>query len=153
MIPAESESEPPIGVTAEGGATAPRASDWLWRPWYAKLWWISIAIFWTGALVVPWVDVPGIPAEGGYLDYVAMILHPQVALPVLGFGFVRKWLDFQLSRPNESDVPEDLLDGDGRMGSHRPRSYLTDPFDPRSIANSINPVSRQWRDRHVRRKF
>ncbi|PKP95782.1 MAG: hypothetical protein CVT74_18665 [Alphaproteobacteria bacterium HGW-Alphaproteobacteria-13] len=27
----------------------PAAADWLWRPWYAKLWWAAIPIYWAAA--------------------------------------------------------------------------------------------------------
>src|SRR3546814_2791775 len=27
----------------------PRASNYLWRPWYAKLWWAAIPIYWLPA--------------------------------------------------------------------------------------------------------
>ncbi len=150
MPPVEGELEPELEASAEGGATAPRALDWLWPPWYAKLWWISIAIFWTGAIVVSWVDVPRIPTEGGYIDYVAMILHPQAALPVLGFGFVRKWLDFQRSQAEKSDLGDDLPSGHRGIGFHRPMSFLSDPFDPRSPLNPTNPINSQYRWRHRR---
>src|SRR3546814_21033059 len=27
----------------------PVARDWLWKPWYAKLWWAAIPVYWAGA--------------------------------------------------------------------------------------------------------
>ena len=31
----------------------PKASHWLWRPWYAKLWWTTATIFWLAAFFTP----------------------------------------------------------------------------------------------------
>src|SRR3546814_16346995 len=30
---------------------APKLSAWLWSPWYAKLWWAAIPIWWMGMAV------------------------------------------------------------------------------------------------------
>src|SRR3546814_20634647 len=35
----------------EAQPKAPRLSQWLWRPWYAKLWWKTAAIFWVAFIL------------------------------------------------------------------------------------------------------
>lgn len=128
-------------------SSAPRVGDWLWRPWYAKLWWISIAVFWTVGGVAACLDIRSFPPRSGYFDYLAMVLHPQAALPVLGFGYILKLFATQDTVLSEDDADEDLYAGNGSMGFHRPLDYLADPTDPRSPLNPLNPLSPTYRNR------
>lgn len=71
----------------------PKAGDWLWRPWYAKLWWAAIPVYWataTAALKIPALWAFFESALAGYLN---VLFFPFTALLVLGFGFLRAWLD------------------------------------------------------------
>jgi hypothetical protein len=79
--PSKAETSPPV------------ARDWLWRPWYAKLWWIAIPLYWitaTASLKIPALWAFFETALAGYLN---VLFFPFTALLVLGFGFVRAWLD------------------------------------------------------------
>ncbi|MBN8818664.1 MAG: hypothetical protein J0I80_08085 [Sphingomonas sp.] len=69
----------------------PRVADYLWHPWYAKLWWVAIPIYWLPA---------GAPFGIGFLAdfytsgvglYLNLVFLPVTALAVLGFGFARRW--------------------------------------------------------------
>lgn len=117
----------------------PRLLEWIWHPWYAKLWWAAIAAFWAGAWIFPALGIQRLPVSDTALIYVAIILHPQTALPVLGFGYVRALFTLPT---DDSDAADDLDDagGDG-FGRHRFMSYLSDPSDPRSPLNPANPAS------------
>lgn len=42
--------EPPQKTELVG----PKASHWLWQPWYAKLWWTTATIFWSAAFFTPY---------------------------------------------------------------------------------------------------
>lgn len=101
------------------------ASDWLWRPWYVKLWWAAVPIYWSGRLASL-----KIPALSGFYEtllagYLAIFCNPFIILLLLGFGFVRAKLD-RGDWVITPDVPEKTL---------RPSDLsdpYTDPTDPRS---------------------
>lgn len=35
-------------IPKETPAPSPRAADWFWRPWYAKLYWALALLYWIG---------------------------------------------------------------------------------------------------------
>lgn len=125
----------------------PRAGDWLWRPWYAKLWWGSAVIFWALILAVP-----------GYLLPVAIVvpvgvlLHPFVIVPVLGFGFFRAWFGFQFGAGNGEGLAWSQHDDFRRHIAAFRRMDPTNPANPRYFWHPGNPRSQAWLDRHVRGK-
>ncbi|WP_260833962.1 hypothetical protein [Sphingopyxis sp. P1IMeth2] len=109
--------------------TAPcsRLSDHIWRPWYAKLWWASIPVYWIGmalssrvALLADFYDL----ALAGYLN---VLFFPPTALMVLGLGFAQERIGpFDWSgdyHPYERFGPE--LGPSGLP-------FYADPLDPRS---------------------
>lgn len=111
----------------------PRMSDWLWRPWYARLWWAGIAIYWSGrllALVVPALNPLYENALAGYLN---IIFFPPTLLLLLGIGFVGEWMDYY--RWEWVATPD--------AGLHPRRSVggfidpYTDPLDPGSGAKYL----------------
>jgi hypothetical protein len=129
----------PVGATSEqveSNASAvrsrPRASAWLWRPWYAKLWWACIAIYWAGKLASYWrpaLDDAYSTALAGYLN---IALYPFTALMVLGVRFVPAWMDYHgwewVEPSREQMFPKRSVGG-----------YLdpmADPLDPRSPRHS-----------------
>jgi hypothetical protein len=67
----------------------PVAADWLWRPWYAKLWWAAIPIYW--ATMATSLKTPALSPlfETGLAGYLYVLFFPPTALLVLGFGFIR----------------------------------------------------------------
>jgi len=106
----------------------PRASTWLWLPWYAKLWWGLIALYWAAKLGSAWVLAFAsffATAAAGFLN---IILYPLTALMILGFGYVSAWLDFR----GWELVPtwdQHSIHGRSVGGLRDPYS---DPLDPRS---------------------
>lgn len=110
-----------------------RIGDWLWRPWYAKLWWTGIATYWIGkaiSLTVPALDEFYTSALAGFLN---VAFFPPVALMVLGLGLVRAWFargDWEFVEPKQDEL------------FHRP---LIDPYTDPS-----NPLSGSIYRRHHR---
>lgn len=70
-----------------------RPVDWLWHPWYAKLWWAAIPVYWAGAVLS--LSNPSLHAFYGSMlaAYLNLLFFPPTALVVLGVGYVRAWLD------------------------------------------------------------
>lgn len=106
----------------------PRASDWLWRPWYAKLWCTCIAIYCTGKLGSYWspaLDEIYMTALAGYLN---VILYPLTALMLLGVGFVHAWIDY-MGLEWGPPTHDQLFPKRSAGGLRDPYS---DPLDPKS---------------------
>ena len=106
----------------------PRASAWLWSPWYAKLWWVGIAIYWAGkaaSLYSPALDEFYSTALAGFLN---IALFPPFALMVLGLGFARAWFDasdWEFVEPTQEQMfPRRSVGG--------MRDPYADPLDARS---------------------
>lgn len=138
-------------TTLEAATLQPKPAAWLWRPWYAKLWWAAIPIYWAAAaasLKIPALATFYSSAAAGFLN---AAFFPPTALLVLGFGFVRAWLDRPLAgEPLSDEEIEELVrmsredEEWERLGPHwsvdrnDPRSgilYIGNPFGP----NSGNP--------------
>ena len=127
MDPADDTSEQ-VEANAIAVPSRPRASAWLWRPWYAKLWWACIAVYWTGKLASYWspaLDDAYSTALAGYLN---IALYPFTALIVLGVRFVPVWMEHHgwvwVEPSREQMFPKRSVGG-----------YLdpmADPLDPRS---------------------
>lgn len=109
-------------------AERPSASDWLWHPWYAKLWWAGIVVYWTGktgSLYSSVIDEFYTSAPAGFLN---IAFFPPLALIVLGLGFARAWFewsDWEFVEPtHEQMFPKRSVGG--------MRDPCADPLDPRS---------------------
>ena len=112
----------------EGASLRPKASDWLWRPWYARLWWAVIGIYWAGnvgSIYSPVLDQFYSSALAGFLN---VAFFPPLALMVLGLGFAREWFewsDWEFVEPtHEQMFPKRSVGG--------MRDPASDPLDPRS---------------------
>lgn len=113
---------------AERRQERPRASNWLWRPWYAKLWWTCLALYWTGKLGSYWspaLDALYTTAAAGYLN---VAFYPMIASMVLGVGFVRVWMDERDWEWHRPTYDQTFLKQSG--GGFR--DPIADPLDPRS---------------------
>lgn len=121
--------EPVENSDDDAMATArPRASKWLWRPWYAKLWWAAIVVYWAGKLAtyyVPLLEEFYTSALAGFLN---ILFYPFVALMVLGVGFAREWFawsDWEFVEPtHEQRFPRRSVGGF--------LDPMADRLDPRS---------------------
>ena len=102
------------------------ARDWLWHPWYAKLWWVAIPLYWLPAGGPTRVDALADFYESGYAMVTNLVFMPITALLVLGFGYFRRLLAYG----EPVDINEDIGFGTRRKPG---RPVLTmDRYDPRS---------------------
>lgn len=128
----------------------PRAGDYFWRPRYAKIWWASAFAFWMlmaiDTFVVRFLPRP----DEGWFFLILMLFHPYVIVPVLGFRFLRGWLEYSGFYDNDNEEPvEPLYDGGSGMGFHSAVDDPTNPNDPRFIMLPTNPASPAWRQRNL----
>ncbi|WIW89546.1 hypothetical protein K3M67_06180 [Sphingobium sp. V4] len=128
---------------------APRLSHWLWRPWYAKLWWKAAALFWV-AFILEEVFVPRSLSQAlfeqfeGWLVTVLILFHPFLILPVLSIG----WL-WAMSGQPRGESGGHIYDRTTEFGFNGRNTDPTNPADPRYIWHPANPQSQAWRDTHV----
>lgn len=127
MDPAIEPKDAALDVDASR-SERPHASDWLWRPWHAKLWWVGIAGYWAGkvgSFYSPALDDFYTSALAGFLN---IAFFPPLALMILGLGYARawfKWSDWEFVEPtHEQMFPKRSVGG--------MRDPASDPLDPRS---------------------
>ena len=132
---------------SEAAMQQPKAADWLWRPWYAKLWWAAIPLYWGAAIASLKIPAMSPIFESAFAGYLNMLFFPFTTLLVLGFGFVHAWLDRPLVGDPLSDEEFEELECMNtedeeweRLGPH----WSVDIYDPRSGGLYIgNPNSLQ----------
>ncbi|MDF0490281.1 hypothetical protein PX554_19310 [Sphingomonas sp. H39-1-10] len=143
----------------EGLAETPRLSAWLWKPWYAKLWWTAIPIWWAGVAISTQVDFLESFYRGGLAGYLNVLFFPMTALMVLGVGYVRERLDNFVGqgegRPlsdEEAEAERQRVWEEHERMVKRSRAFA-DPSDPRSgpfwIGNPLNPLNPGYIDPHT----
>lgn len=113
-----------------------RLSDWLWRPWYAKLWWAAIPLYWLalGEPTRPEFIQPF--AHSGFAVIANVMFMPITALVALGGGYIRRALVDGTLRQLDRDVAS----GTNRL-----------PGLPSSIFDEFNPRSGpSWIGNHAR---
>jgi hypothetical protein len=141
-----------IDTKVQATFAMPRASDWIWRPLYAKLWWFGVSLWWTAFMASPrnslLTNFFDTPAAG----YLSVLFLPFAPVLVLGARFVSTWLDARHANwqgwaaESNGDVwsPTDWADHDRSFKKLR---MCTDTSDRRSgvlwTSNPINPLSPQ----------
>ena len=133
-----------------GRVPYPQLSAWLWKPWYAKLWWATIPVWWIGMAVSMRVD----PLESFYRGWIAgylnVLFFPMTALMVLGVGYVRARLDSLAGQGDgvplsheEAQALAAKLHRDQHVRMMEMAREHANPMDPRSgplwIGNPMNP--------------
>src|SRR3546814_1738569 len=78
--------------TIEPAAPRLKAADWLWRPWYAKMWWAAIPLWWIGMAASTKVAPLEIFYDGALAGFLNVLFFPMTALMVLGVGYAQTWL-------------------------------------------------------------
>ena len=130
----KTESKPPQQPEVRPGHPARlRLSDWIWQPWYARLWWAAIPIYWGDR----WVSLK-VPALMSFYEtlpanYLALFCNPFILLLLLGTGFVRAKLD-----RGEWILTPDVPDRRLRPGDMS--DPYTDPTDPRSGVRRLRHI-------------
>jgi len=121
------------------------AAEWLWRPWYAKLWWSAIPVWWIGMAAASANE----PLERFYdsaaAGFLNVLFFPLTALLVLGVGFARHWVDgFVATGTGMSADGADIAAAEEEyLRAFEDLNATTDIYDPRSgaiyVGNAISP--------------
>lgn len=132
----ESIDHAPPGETK--ASARPKASTWLWHPWYAKLWWGAGLLYWSCKLLSYWssiLDALYATALAGMLN--VFFFPPTIAM-VLGSGLVRAWMDYK-----------GLEWGPPTRDHLFPKRSVGGFVDP--MADPLDPRSPKYWQRHHRR--
>ncbi|MBV1686375.1 hypothetical protein KRR38_01475 [Novosphingobium sp. G106] len=118
----------------------PILSHWVWRPWYAKLWWSSIAVYWTlglGALLFEPLSDFYSSTLAGFLN---IAFYPVFALFILSIGWMMAWkdaLDYVAEHPEtENTLGWEWQPYDFAGEWTRRLNDTTDPASPSYIAGN-----------------
>ncbi len=136
----------------------PKLSTWLWSPWYAKLWWMAIPIWWMGTAVSARVDALETFYRGALAGYLNVLFFPMTALMVLGVGYLRERFDNFVGQgggvplfDEETEAERQRVWEEHERMVKRSRAFA-DPSDPRSgpfwIGNPLNPLNPCYNDPH-----
>jgi hypothetical protein len=141
-------------MSAQEDAPSKRSTafDHIWHPWYAKVWWISIPLYWVGAaasLRMPAMAEFYTSALAGFLN---ALFVPTTALLVLGFGFIRDWFNSPPLSNGGILTGEEIDALDREWAEHRrrvdppdhlrPVGDIYDPFSGTSyVGNPLSPFN------------
>lgn len=94
--------------------------DYLWRPWYAKLWWIAIPIYWAPAGGPTRIAAIADFYSSGYATITNLLFLPITASVVLGFRYLRRlfaggepasyWYDYDVGKYRNPGFPHPSVD-------------------------------------------
>lgn len=124
------------------------ATNWLWRPWFAKLWWASIPMWWAGmaasAKIAPLADF----YDGALAGFLNILFFPMTALMVLGVGYVQQWFPAFPTQGDGTPLSDEAAAAIADLWEQHECGFedlnaTTDILDPRSgslyIGNPISP--------------
>lgn len=125
-----------------------RASDWLWRPLCAKLWWAAIPIWWLGMAAS--THIPALESFYGspLAGFLNILFFPMTALMVLGLGYAQQWLAHFPAGGNGVPLSDEGASAVAYLEAEDIRALeefkgSTDIYDPRSgglfIGNPLSP--------------
>ncbi|EQB15952.1 hypothetical protein RLDS_09555 [Sphingobium lactosutens DS20] len=132
---------------------------WLWAPWYAKLWWTVIPVWWLGMVASTRIDALETFYRGALAGYLNILFFPTTALMVLGVGYVRERLDNFVRQGEGRPLSDAGAETERqRVWEEHDRAMedlaaTTDMFDPRSgalwIGNPLNSLNPGYIDPHT----
>lgn len=111
---------------AGDAARRPRASDWIWRPWYARIWWSTATLYWTGMIGSYWLAPLRDFYASAWAGWLNPVFFPATIIIVLGSGFIK------------ARVGQMAEAGGGMLERESPKSVggwsdpSSDALDPRS---------------------
>jgi hypothetical protein len=130
---------------ADDLAAVPLISDWIWHPWYAKLWWALIPIYWLGATLALKVSALDPFYSSALAGFINVLMFPPTVLMILGAGYVRERIGpICWSTPDPSDFDHQPFARRSEIG--RPPPEL-DPLNPTAgaywIGSPTNSLNKQ----------
>ena len=115
----------------------PRARDWFWRPWYAKLW-LLLAF---NMLLISYLLPHDLLRNHNSVATIAMtvVLNPYLFFGILGYGY------FRAAWKHRFDTVMPLDNHEWEWDDLRHRNDPSDPTDPNWYWHPMNPMSNAFR--------
>ncbi|MDO7841750.1 hypothetical protein [Sphingomonas immobilis] len=129
------EANEPI-VNPEG----PRLSDFFWRPWYVKVWWVTCLVYCSLKYAAHSTDLRQIAAWRDGVMFPALLL-PQTIIFTLLFFWCRAVVFFRWKLGDDEQGLECTDGDDSDFGFDAPTNIMIDANHPLSLANPTNPAS------------
>lgn len=132
------------------------AANWLWRPWYAKVWWASIPSWWIGMAVSTQIAPLEAFYDSALAGFLNVLFFPMTALMVLGVSYVQQWLARFPHLGDGVPLSEEAAARVADLWEQHERGMedlhaTTDIHDPRSGGLYIgNPLSLQHPNRFLK---
>ena len=127
-----------------------KPSDWLWRPWYAKLWWSAIPVWWIGMAASTRIATLEVFYDSATAGFLNLLFFPMTAFMILGVGWAQNWLA-QFPLPGDGiPLSDEAVARIADVWEEHDRAMedlhaSSDILDPRSGALWIgNPLSSHW---------
>jgi len=142
MVPIENGDERQPDDASIAAPPRPHASDWLWHPWYAKLWWSAVPVYWIGAAASVKIEALAGFYDTAFAGYCNVLFFPMTVLLVLGVGFARAWIE---ALPTDGAVPwseQEIIWPRHELGKPDPSIDMFDPYSGTLyIGNALNPLN------------
>ncbi|RSU54836.1 hypothetical protein [Sphingobium yanoikuyae] len=113
-------------------APSPRAADWFWRPWYAKMTWALTLLYWVGLELM--IAIPFDQLNIYLVNIMVLqifVFNPITVVAVLGYGFLKAKLacgEWTTIATRPLQPPKSLIDP------------YTDSFDLRSSLKHLRHI-------------
>lgn len=71
-------------------APSPRAADWFWRPWYAKLYLALALLYWIGLELMMTIPYDRLNISlANTMVLLIFVFNPVTVIAILGYGFLK----------------------------------------------------------------
>lgn len=128
----------------------PRISCWVWQPWYAKLWWALIVVYWILGVGALWFRPLAKFYTSSLGSSLHIVLYPVSAFLILSIGWLKAWmdvLDYAEAHPEAtnnlgwaSSVEDDDPHSEVMRSLHDPNNMYSPLSGTMFIGNSENPL-------------
>ncbi|WP_404337798.1 hypothetical protein AB2M62_03320 [Sphingomonas sp. MMS12-HWE2-04] len=113
-----------FGDAEEPQPSPERLSDSIWKPWYAKLWWGAIPIYWLPASGPTGIELIDAFYRSKLFPYTSPFFLPLTAFLILAFGYLSRRLE---TAPCEQDFMPPLKRPWEQPGYLEPTEDANDP--------------------------
>lgn len=135
-------------ITATKAIPPLRASDYLWQPWYAKLWWAAIPVWWLNRAASANIETLSDFFESAPAGFLNVLFFPLTAVMVLGLGYAQRWVDGFMKAGDTTERSDVRAAAVADLEEQHDRAFealnaSTDIHDPGSgvlyVGNALSP--------------
>lgn len=109
--------------------------DWIWRRMCAKVWWLTVPLYWGGMIASLRVEILGNLYGSALAGFMNVLFFPPIVALILSYGFLRAWLT--AAHFDVDDEAEKYWERSRARNSPFAVLREFDPLDPVSGSNWI----------------